>query len=133
LGDINGIGAIRDRRLWQESLAFEWETGCLPFGESAFEAPHLGVACGAKFFHGGGGIERSFTRAINDKRGGRVNTEGLALVEETRLIDTGIPGGGKVGCGVDVLRQDLDELRGRIGLEERMEFAGVHKSRGSRS
>ncbi len=67
--------------------AFEGKAGGLPGVESALEGLDVRVAGGAEFFRGGGGVERTFTRAVNDKRRGWVEAERLDVIEKGRLID----------------------------------------------
>jgi hypothetical protein len=62
------------------------------FGEPALEGLDVRIAGGAKFFRGGGGVERTFARAVNNKRCSGIEPERIDVIEEGGLRDARVYG-----------------------------------------
>ena len=89
----------------------------LPFGESALEGLDVREAGGAEFFRGGGGVERTFARAVDDERRGGIEAERLDMIEEGGLVDARVLRTRDARGGEDFRRQDVEERAadGRTG------------------
>ena len=72
---IDAEGAVGDGRLRELAGAFERQAGGLPCGETALKGLDVREAEGAEFFRGGGGVEGTFARAIDDERRGGIKRE----------------------------------------------------------
>jgi hypothetical protein len=129
LGDIEPEESIGHGRLREPAGAFERQAGCFPDGDPAFEDLDSGEAGGMEFFRRSGGIERTLPCPINDGGRGRVEPERSDVLEESRLVNTGISRTGNARGREDFRWQDVHKLR-RLGREELgLKFAGVHRVR----
>lgn len=68
-GGVEAKCAIGNGRLRELAMAFERQTGGLPFGESALKGLRLCVTSRAEFCRSRRGVQRSLARAVNNERG----------------------------------------------------------------
>ena len=123
---VHGVGARADGRLRELAGAFKRQAGGLPFGEAALEGLDLRETEGAESFRGGGGVERTFARAIDDERRGGVEGELCDVLRECGLVDARVFRASDVGGGEDFFGQDVEECGWADGFELGLEFAGGH-------